>query len=157
MAVDSADEALHPPGELCAFGRVVAVVDGLGDLAEPVRRPAVEDDAVAVLQEQPADLPGDREASFLYEHQGPPGPLFGGQAVLVFAGDLGRAAPARVRGPARPSVAEPSDTHPAWTPTTRRSTAPTEDSASTSAQAPRLASAARQVPSRNLAIADLVL
>ncbi|MDT0488208.1 hypothetical protein [Streptomyces doebereineriae] len=68
MAVDGSDEALYPPGEPCTLGWLVAVVDGLGDLAEPVRGPGVQDDAVAVLQEEPANLSGYWEASLLHEH-----------------------------------------------------------------------------------------
>ncbi|WP_158692873.1 hypothetical protein [Streptomyces roseochromogenus] len=41
VAMDGADEALHPAGEACALGCVVAAVDGLGDLTQPVRRPGV--------------------------------------------------------------------------------------------------------------------
>lgn len=63
MTVDGSDEALHPASEPCAFGRGAAVVDGLGDLAEPVRCPMVQDDAVAVLQKQPADRSAGRRGS----------------------------------------------------------------------------------------------
>jgi hypothetical protein len=45
-----------------------------------------------VLQEQLADLAGDGEAPLLHADQGALGLLFGGRAVLVLAGDLGRAA-----------------------------------------------------------------
>ncbi|MET7725471.1 hypothetical protein [Streptomyces mirabilis] len=49
MAVDRSYKALQPAGE-CAFGGVVSVVDGVREFAQPVRRPTVQDQAVAPSQ-----------------------------------------------------------------------------------------------------------
>ncbi|QIY76551.1 hypothetical protein HEP84_54775 [Streptomyces sp. RLB1-33] len=50
MAVDRSYKALQPAGEPCAFGGVVSVVDGVREFAQPVRRPTVQDQAVAPPQ-----------------------------------------------------------------------------------------------------------
>ncbi|WP_327579937.1 hypothetical protein [Streptomyces sp. NBC_00145] len=92
MPVNSSDEALQPSGEPSALVRAVTVVYGLRDLADPVRGPAVHDDAIAVFQEEQSDLLGHGKAPFLHEEQCALGALFGDCAVFVLAGHFGRSA-----------------------------------------------------------------
>ncbi|MFD8131898.1 hypothetical protein [Streptomyces mirabilis] len=96
MTVDRSYKALQPACAPCAFGGVISVVDGVREFAQPVRRPTVQDQAVAVLQKQPGNVPGDRKAPFLHEDHRSLGPLFGNRAIGMFAGDFRCAALARL-------------------------------------------------------------